>query len=301
MQPDYIKLQLREDVDRQAWKKYMPESLRYWLYYQPSKMQIEMEDMGDFNGLLVKLPCSMEDIDSLREEWFRQYLMYLGNHYGVRQSACFMDKAIQNRFGIKEEAFEKPLKMLLLREAAQRILHKRCIPYRQAKLVVIDDGSKQAEYVIQDMAKDANYLTVVTHRCGELKCMVEEIFQNHGLAIQMMTDKDVSTIKGDVVVNLISDKEKITTRISGGCDLFDFGYTDQKALRLNQINTNIRIYHTMKIKSVGTVLPLPRLSQIFYYKDDTFQAFVKGNFDKDMGLHFNRLWDSSFIEMVKVF
>ncbi len=301
MQPDYVRIQLEQASDRQAWKRFLPDRLLYWLCYRPSKMTVGVEELGDFQGLKVELPFTIHELSKCNQDWFCKYLSYLGEHYGIGESACFMDPAIQEHFQIEEESYEKYLKMLLLKETVNRMLHKRCITYRQARFVVVDDGSKQAEYVIADLAKDANYMTVITDRADALQRVADSIFLEQGLAITMMSEKDLVELKGDVIINLISDKEKITTRIVGACDLFDFGYTDQKALRLNQMNSQMHIFHTVKIKSMSDVIALTQLSQIFYYKDRAFQGFVNGRYDSELGVLFSQLWDSSFIEMVKVY
>ncbi len=303
MQPDYVKIELKQNVEHALLKKLLPDVLAYPLFYQPRRMQVSMDDLGDFQGIRVELPMAGEELDRIREAWMKSYFLYLEQHFKVRQVSFFVSEQVLQQFDMKNESYVMALKLLLLQDMAETIMRKHGIDRRTANLVLFDDSSCDwhLPYAIYRMAPGCNHMTVVTGREEALRPVLDSVLEEYGLVVQIADPDNIGELRADMAVNLNQEKEKLTSRIQGSCALLDFGYTDKKAVRLQQINPKISVYHTLKLKSVQDTIALEEVSQILYYKEPLFRRFVKGELKREEMQELKNMWECYFVEMVRVF
>lgn len=301
MQPDYVRIELKQNREHEILKKILPDAIAYPLFYQPGKMQISMSQMGDFQGLLVSIPAVEEELPKLKTDWMKAYLSYIEKHLKITDTAFFISERIREQFSMKSETYETELKLLLLKETTEYLMRKHKIARQSANFLLIDDGTWHLTYALYQLAPGCNNMVLVSEREQELKGVLDDIFNEHGLVIRILHPRDVQSLDADIVVNLCRDKEKVTGHINGYSVIMDFGYSDKKAVKLSQINPKIRVYHTVKLKSMQDTIPLGELSQILYYKEPLFQRFTTGTLKKDAQRELTNLWDRYFVEMVRVF
>lgn len=303
MQPDYIKIELKSNMEHAVLKRMLPDVLAYPLFYQPNRMQIFTDDMGDFQGIKVELPVAEEELTRIREAWVKSYFAYLEQRLKLQQVSFFVTEQLLQQFDMKKESYVAALKLLLLREMAETIMRKHGIIKKTARLTLIDDAAETwyLPYAIYQLAPGCNHMTVVTDREEALRPVLDDILQEYGLVIEIEKPQQMKKITGDLIINLCQEEEKYTDRIQGMCALLDFGYTDKKAVRLGQINPKIAVYHTIKLKSVQDTIALEELSQILYYKEPLFRRLVHGELDWKEMQGLKDIWDRYFVEMVRVY
>lgn len=301
MQPDYVRIELKQNNEYLHIKQLLPDAICYPLFYQPGRMRMAADQLGDFQGIMVELPVSAEELYRVKEGWLKSYLNYIENHLHITNVAFFVNALLSDAFSMGETSYETELKLLLLKEMSEHLLRKHRIARQTARVVIIDDGTWHLPVAVYQLVQGLNYLTVVTERADLPESLGQELLQEYGLAVTFIPPDAVQELQGDLVVNLAQEKEKVTTRLAGRCILIDFGYTDKKAVKLSQINTKLQIYHTIKLKSVQDTVALKELSQIMYYKEPLFRQFVEGTLGhRQMGELLN-LWDRYFVEMVRVY
>ena len=301
MQPDYVRIELKQNNDHVYIKSLLPDAICYPLFYQPGRMRMAADQLGDFQGIMVELPVSAEELSRVKEGWLKAYLNYIENHLHITDVAFFVNAVLAEVFLMGETSYETELKLLLLKEMSEHLLRKHRITRQEARVIIIDDGTWHLPVAVHQLVQGLNYLTVVTERADEIDSLGQELLTEYGLAVIFATPDEVSELRADLVVNLIQEKEKVTTRLRGRSILIDFGYTDKKAVKLSQMNTKLQIYHTMKLKSVQDTVTLKELSQIMYYKEPLFRQFIEGKLGRQQMEELLNLWDRYFVEMVRVY
>ncbi len=301
MQPDYVRIDVKTDDKQERLKRILPEVISYPLFYQPSKMQISMCQMGDFQGLQILLPITMKELADVKTDWMKAYVTYIEKHLKISQTAFFVADPLIQRFSMDNESYEMELKLMLLRDTTDYLMRKHKIARQMASVMLIDDNTWHTVYAMQQLSPGCNHMILVTGRGQELTHELDDIFQEYGLFVQVIRPDDVGEFTCDIVINLCQEREKITSHISGYGILMDFGYSDKKAIRLSQINPKLSVYHTIKLKSMHDTIFPKELSQILYYKEPLFQKFAAGILKKDAYKDLINLWDRYFVEMVRVF
>lgn len=301
MQPDYVRIELKQNNEHVHMKRLLPDAICYPLFYQPGRMRMTTDQLGDFQGILVELPVAVEEMDRIKEAWLKAYLKYIEQHLHITDVAFFVNTILAEQFSIGETSYEMELKLMLLKDMAEHLLRKYRIAKQEAKVVVIDDGTWHLPVAVYQLVRGLNHLTIVTERTDELAYLGRELLEEYGLAVTFASPNVMSELRADLVVNLIQEKERVTTRLTGRCILIDFGYTDKKAVKLSQMNTKLQVYHTMKLKSVQDTVTLKELSQIMYYKEPLFRRFIDGTLEHKQLGELLSLWDRYFVEMVRVY
>lgn len=301
MQPDYVRIELKPNSEYVHMKHLLPDAICYPLFYQPGRMRMAADQLGDFQGIMVELPVSAEELHRVKEGWLKAYLNYIEHRLHITDVAFFVNAMLSDVFLMGEAGYETELKLLLLKDMAEHLLRKHRIARQEARVVIADDGTWHLPVAVYQLVQGLNHLTVITERTQELEPMGQALLGEYGLAVTFTAPKDMREMKADLMVNLIQEKEKVTTRMKGRCILIDFGYTDKKAVKLSQMNTGLQIYHTVKLKSVQDTVTLKELSQIMYYKEALFRQFVTGALEQRQMEELLNLWDRYFVEMVRVY
>ena len=301
MQPDYVKMELSVQEKHETMKKILPAMFRYRFYYQPAKMQVHNDQLGDFEGIRVELPFSEKELAQIPKNWMKEYLIYIAGHLGVENTAFFIAPQLADHFAMQEAAYDVELRLMLLKDMADILFRKYRLLKAQADIMIIDDGTWHLQVAVRQLIQGINHLTIVTDRAETLKDFSEELLSEYGLAVTWRDSKQSEVLRADMCINLIVEPEHLTTRITGRCVMIDFGYTEKKAVKLSQINPNLAVYHTVKLKSVQDTVNPVDMSRIMYYKEPLFRKFVAGGFESNGISELRCLWDRYFVEMVRVY
>ena len=301
MQPDYVKMELSEQETHETAKRVLPAALRYRFFYQPAKMRVRNDQLGDFQGIRIALPFAKGELAQIPTTWMKEYLVYIAGHLGVQDTAFFIEPELASHFSMQEDAYDVEFKLMLLRDMADNLLRKYRMTRAEAVVVILDDGTWHLPVAVRQLVQGLNHLTIVTDRAAQLQDFQNALLQEYGLAVTWRNPADAGQLQADLCINLITGTEHLTTRLSGRCVLIDFGYTERKAVKLSQINPGLEIYHTVKLKSVQDTVNPVDMSRIMYHKEPLFRQFVAGNIEIGGLSELLGLWDRYFVEMVRVY
>lgn len=83
-----------------------------------------------------------------------------------------------------------------------QLRQKRCICPQKARMLIIDDGSKDVVRYVRELTGGWNYVTVCSNRHEQLDEMYRELYEKDGLMVSCLAYSPDADPNGDVVIDL---------------------------------------------------------------------------------------------------
>lgn len=260
MEPDYIKIQLSHEKNRNWVLNVSPKFIKEKLFYRPDNMKLTLETTGDFTGVLVILPVEAERIRDLTMELLEGYLRRLQREMNIEYGAVCVDEAILNHFHIQQINRGKDYMLFIIRELTERIRVQAGLRKKTARILLIDDGSWRFFYALRQLYPEKNYFYVWSERLDTLEKTFDDIYMDTGLLIRGFTYPPNQKLEADIVIDLRERKENIDSYLEGEPKIFSFGGTS-----------------TVLLKSMTMPIELELFAQIVYAKEWLFSRFAAGS------------------------
>lgn len=90
----------------------------------------------------------------------------------------------------------------LLRHYMDRLLVEGCISRKNARLLFVDDGTRDIRRYITELSGDWNYMTVCSERHDELEELYRRLYEEDGLMVSCLAFRPDANPQGDLVIDL---------------------------------------------------------------------------------------------------
>ncbi|MCT4599161.1 MAG: hypothetical protein N4A50_14935 [Vallitalea sp.] len=284
--------------------KYYPN--KYIMKYILKKLPLNVSEVDylDNKGLEIKLPIlpsifnEEEYIKAIIEEFNDKLLIYNIN-------VIILSKELQNyRNDFKcLIADEKHVQFLYINKVIEQVINLIHKELKDMNFVIIDGDNSKTRYIIDNIYKDINSLTVITSHPESYEEIVEEIYDDTGLAVQITNYNVNQNISSDIIINCNQDNDKVFYCFSEGSYIIDFVSDENKIrnimIKRSDINivTNIDMYVNNHLISKdlfhGVLLNENRIIRSIYlygYRDTMFDRLntIKNKYNITIGKMYQR-------------
>jgi hypothetical protein len=284
--------------------KYYPN--KYIMKYILKKLPLNVSEVDylDNKGLEIKLPIlpsifnEEEYIKAIIEEFNDKLLIYNIN-------VIILSKELQNyRNDFKcLIADEKHVQFLYINKVIEQVINLIAKELKDMNFVIIDGDNSKTRYIIDNIYKDINSLTVITSHPESYEEIVEEIYDDTGLAVQITNYNVNQNISSDIIINCNQDNDKVFYCFSEGSYIIDFVSNENKIrnmmIKRSDINivTNIDMYVNNHLISKdlfhGVLLNENRIIRSIYlygYRDTMFDRLntIKNKYNITIGKMYQR-------------
>lgn len=229
--------------------KYFPN--KYIIKYILKKLPLNISQVKylDNTGLEIKLPIvpsmynNEEYIRAIIEEFNDRLLIYNIN------VIILSNQLLNYRNDFKcLIADEKHVQFLYINKVIKKVTNLVDKELKDMNFVIIDGDNSRTRYIIDTIYKDINSLTVITSHPETYEEIVEEIYEDTGLAVQITNYNVNQHISSDIIINCNEDNNKVFYCFSEGSYIIDFISNNNQIrnmmIKRSDINiiTNIDMY-----------------------------------------------------------
>lgn len=116
----------------------------------------------------------------------------------------------------------------VFQEAIENLSKYGYIQRRSARLLFLDDGSREAKPYIQSLSKDWNYVSVYSNRHKELEELYQNLYEEEGLMIECIGPERKELCRGEVVIDLTKEWKGIHRIYPEGSHVLDVTFSHEK-------------------------------------------------------------------------
>lgn len=232
-----------------VWKKKIFRERYFNKLYKKLPHKQKIIEVMHVCGLQIELPFIQEQMEEIDQDFLECYIKKVMDEYEF--SSCYLERDLYFMRNRIQSPKSWIFKYMLFPEGMKKFFHTYGISQKEARYVVVDGGNQKIEMVLQCLIPNANYMTVVTKRPEFFQNAVEEVFDETGLLIQVLTDMLTETIHGNVVVFLGGSPVSLYSRLEAGAYVIDLGFTDQKLEYILSRRKDLTIFYDFEIDFQG--------------------------------------------------
>lgn len=218
---------------------------KYELYIQyrqfvPQKMEVEYET-GRI--LYVNLPDNMRifsEMSARRMEKFRERYLPEKGMYKVLAVQQGLEPFLPDDAKWAEDVEE--FYIILVKNYMNQLLEKQCIHPGKARMLIIDDGTKDVVRYVRELTGSWNYVTVCSNRHEQLDEIYRELYEEDGLMVSCLALSPNADPNGDLVIDLTASWKGLHRIYPENAYVLDVTFSREKREYLRAKHVNVKDY-----------------------------------------------------------
>ncbi len=230
--------------------KVLPKIIKETVLYNPRRIEFSLEYMGEFTGIKAILPINKNDIGSINKIMLKRYFKYMEEHFSIPEEAIWFDRYICDALKIDDKRALENLNLRMLIKVIELLRRQRKISKKKIRVMLIDDGNAESQYILEELVKNYNHLFLVSDNLNKWEDVIKDMFDETGMVIYQYDNPISEDINVDVVINM-SDSGYENMLFINNADVFDMKYNIEEIKRIVSINSKLNIYHSLMFKSIN--------------------------------------------------
>lgn len=258
---------LKQMLEKIFMKRYKMRENSKLLYYKE-----DISVMGK-HGVSIDIPFTKEELEEIPRDYLQEYVKKILEVYDI--STCYLKKELS----ILKDVFFVDKKWmfhyLLFKEGLHKFLEDNGIAKKHARFVVIDSGDKKILMILQVILEYANYLTIVTKRREYFSEIIDVVFEETGLMVNLESFVKHKKIEGNVIINLDKDNYRLYSTFEANAYVHDLEFTPDKNIYLKNRRKDLKILYDYDILINGEELDVDLAAEIMVRDNWKLSRFVK--------------------------
>lgn len=224
-------------------------------------------------GLEVELPFTGAELREMEKSYIENYIQRILDVYDI--SGCYLDNELsmlKHKFNMEKKWI---LNYLLFEEGLQLFIKENKIASGSAKFVIIDSGDKKIQSIMETILNYANYLTIVTCRLEYFKKIVDAVYEETGLLINLESYDVKRKIYGNVIVNLDKEDYRVYSMLEENSYVIDLQFTDNKLNYLTSRRRDLIILYDYSILVDDEELDKELIAEVLLRDNWKISRFIK--------------------------
>lgn len=224
-------------------------------------------------GVEVELPFTGAELREMEKSYIENYIQRILDVYDI--SGCYLGRELsmlKHKFNMEKKWI---LNYLLFEEGLQLFLKENKIVTGNAKFVIIDSGDKKIQSIMETILNYANYLTIVTCRLEYFKKIVDAVYEETGLLINLESYDVKHKIYGNVIVNLDKEDYRVYSMLEENSYVMDLQFTDSKLNYLTSRRKDLTILYDYSILADDEELDKELIAEILLRDNWKISRFSK--------------------------
>lgn len=248
-------------------KKYIMRANKKLIYYKE-----DIRVMGK-QGVLAELPFTEEEIKELPNDYLKDYIEKILEVYDF--STCYLRNELSFLSGPFHMEKKWMFSYLLFKEGLFLFLEQNGISKKQARFVVVDSGDKKILLILQTIIEYANYLTIVTDRKEYFSEIVDVVYEETGLMVNVESASAQKRIIGNTVINLDRGNHRLYTYFEENACVIDLEFNREKLTYLANRRKDLNILYDYEIVINGEELDKELAAEVLTRDNWKLSRFVK--------------------------
>lgn len=277
MEPDFMVIEF-EDIEKNRWKKLVlsfPTAIREIMFKKLWKPELEMKEIGEFSGFSLRLNLSKTTSERFSAMFLEQYIEEAVSRFQFRQGTVLLPVELKKRFssefldrlGAGIELNEGWLWCLMMDVLVEKVRVYRGISKKYVRLAIIDGGGEETFKILPLLIPGQNYVTLITERRQEFETLLDQIYEEEGLLVQVEQKPLKLKIDSQIVVELTKNADKAFYFYgSDACIINPYLPKDEKEKKMERRH-DIIYMEEAEISQRGMKIPAPLLSAILQTRD----------------------------------
>lgn len=143
---------------------------------------------------------------------------------------------------------------ILFPQIFAEIIKKYKITCKYLKLIIIDSGDELVEYLLAILIPYMNYLTIVTDRSEYFTPLIDWVYEEEGLTIELIKPPLKEEIQGQLIIDMKRNDFRYYVFFEKSAVILDMAYSKEKHSYLEQRRKDLIIIYNLKVLKDGKII-----------------------------------------------
>lgn len=234
-----------------------------YLFKKLPTLEMETNYLGEIGNNII-LPITEKELSHYNKEEIVQMINMVQEEHQLSQ--VYIEPKLSKYAELPWNTKKWIFHYLLFPQFFEKIVTDKGIMCKNMRLIVLDSHDFKAEYILEMLLPNLNYLTIVTERPAHFERMVEEAYCSFGLVIEVVEAPLRQTLKGDLIIDMNPNDYHSFGYFEKGAVIIYMNSGQEKLLYMECRKKDLILIYDMEIKREGKNLDKELAAQILCQK-----------------------------------